>query len=76
MNITTAPRKPQRHINILGNIARAARVALDFASNNVVLVIAWTLAIASCFIVKPDAKYIGYFDLKTLSCLFCTLAVI
>ena len=76
MNISTAPRRPHRHINILGNVARAARIARDFALNNVVLVVAWTLAIASCFIVKPDAEYIGYFDLKTLSCLFCTLAVI
>lgn len=28
------------------------------------------------FIVKPDREYIGYFDFKTLSCLFCTLAVV
>ena len=47
-----------------------------FAKKNFVLVIAATLALISCFIVKPDAQYLGYFDLKTLTCLFCTLAVI
>ena len=48
----------------------------SFAAKNTVLVIAATLAIISCFIVTPDAEYIGYFDFKTLTCLFCTLAVI
>lgn len=48
----------------------------SFVAKNTVLVIAATLAIASCFFVTPDAEYIGYFDLKTLTCLFCTLAVI
>ena len=49
---------------------------MGFVSKNFVLVIAAILAIISCFIVKPDAKYIEYFDFKTLTCLFCTLAVI
>ena len=49
---------------------------LSFASKNIVLVIAATLALVSCFIVKPNSKYIEYFDFKTLTCLFCTLAVI
>ncbi|MBO7304937.1 MAG: citrate transporter [Clostridia bacterium] len=48
----------------------------DFISKNTVLVIAASLAIISCFIVKPDAGYLEYFDFKTLTCLFCTLAVI
>ena len=49
---------------------------ISFASKNFVLVIAATLAIISCFIVRPDAQYLEYFDFKTLTCLFCTLAVI
>ena len=48
----------------------------EFISKNVVLVIALSLAIISCFIVKPDAQYLKYFDFKTLTCLFCTLAVV
>lgn len=47
-----------------------------FVMKNTVLVIATVLALISCFIVKPDSEYLGYFDLKTLTCLFCTLAVI
>lgn len=76
MNILTAPRRPQKRIDLSGRVSHIAHVAKDFASANAVLVVAWTLALISCFIVKPDAKYIEYFDFKTLSCLFCTLAVI
>ena len=38
--------------------------------------IAAALAIITSVIVTPDKEYIGYFDFKTLTCLFCTLAVI
>ena len=58
------------------HISSVKRAVAGFVSRNTVLVIAATLAIASCFLVPPDAAYLGYFDLKTLTCLFCTLAVI
>ena len=48
----------------------------NFAKTNAVFLIALFLAIATSFIVKPDSKYLGYFDLKTIACLFCTLAVV
>lgn len=64
------------HINVAELLHRAVGAVKNFASKNVVLMIAATLALISCFIVPPDAKYAGYFDLKTLTCLFCTLAVI
>jgi Na+/H+ antiporter NhaD/arsenite permease-like protein len=54
----------------------ARQGAISFVSKNTVLVIAAALALISCFIVKPDSEYLGYFDFKTLTCLFCTLAVI
>ncbi len=38
--------------------------------------IALFAAIVTCFFVPPDAEYLGYFDFKTLTCLFCTLAVV
>lgn len=76
MNILTAPRRPKKHIDIHYAVSRAIHFAKDFVSKNTVPVIAFTLAVISCFVVKPDEKYLGYFDLKTLSCLFCTLAVI
>ncbi|MBP5177324.1 MAG: citrate transporter, partial [Clostridia bacterium] len=40
------------------------------------MVIAFTVALATVFIVPVDKEYIGYFDYKTLSCLFCVLAVV
>ena len=66
----------RHHIDLRALIFSAAAATKRFASKNIVLVIASTLAIISCFIVKPDAEYIGYFDIKTLTCLFSTLAVI
>jgi len=53
-----------------------ARKALDFFKKNTVLCIAIVAAIVTSFIVPPDKEYLGYFDLKTLTCLFCVLAVV
>ena len=47
-----------------------------FIRNNAVLVIATILAIVSCFLVPPDKEYLGYFDFRTLTCLFGMSAVI
>lgn len=49
---------------------------MGFAKKNAVMVIAMIAALVTCFIVPPDAEYLGYFDLKTLTCLFCVLAVV
>lgn len=48
----------------------------NFFKANVVLIIAIIAAAATCFFVPFDAEYAGYFDWRTLSCLFCTLAVV
>lgn len=45
-------------------------------SNNAVLCIALFAAAVTSFIVPPDSEYLGYFDLRTLTCLFCVLAVV
>ena len=47
-----------------------------FIKKNLVMVIAMVAAAVTCFIVPPDAQYLGYFDFKTLTCLFCVLAVV
>ena len=47
-----------------------------FVKKNVVMVVAMAAALVTCFLVPPDAAYLDYFDLKTLSCLFCVLAVV
>ena len=40
------------------------------------MVIAMLAAIITCFLVPPDKAYLAYFDVKTLTCLFCVLAVV
>jgi Na+/H+ antiporter NhaD/arsenite permease-like protein len=47
-----------------------------FVKKNVVMVIALLAAAVTCFFVPPDAAYLDYFDFKTLTCLFCVLAVV
>ncbi len=49
---------------------------LCFLKRNIVAVIAFCAAVITSFIVPPDAEYIGYFDFKTLTCLFCVLAIV
>jgi len=43
---------------------------------NVVMVVAMIAACITCFFVPPDRAYLDYFDVKTLTCLFCVLAVV
>ncbi len=50
--------------------------ASAFLRKNVVMVVALVAAIVTCFIVPPDKAYLDYFDVKTLTCLFCVLAVV
>ncbi len=47
-----------------------------YIRQNAVMFIAFLAALITCFIIPPDREYLGYFDLKTLSCLFCVLAVV
>ena len=47
-----------------------------FLRKNTVFVIALAAAAITSIIVPPDAEYLTYFDPRTLTCLFCTLAVI
>ena len=58
----------------LKSINRAS--VLGFVKANAVVLIAALAAIVTSFIVPPDKEYLGYFDFKTLTCLFCVLAVV
>ncbi len=49
---------------------------IRFIKKNTVFCIAALAAVITCFFVPPDKDYIGYFDFKTLTCLFLTLAVV
>lgn len=68
MHLTYHPKKRIDHHYIDG--------IFHFLKDNAVLCIATLLAIVTSIIVPPDAKYLGYFDFKTLTCLFCVLAVV
>ncbi len=49
---------------------------VGFVRKNVVMCVALLAALVTSFIVPPDREYLGYFDFKTLTCLFCVLAVV
>ncbi len=49
---------------------------LAFCKKNAVMLIAFFAALITVFIIPPDTEYLDYFDLKTLACLFCVLAVV
>ena len=49
---------------------------LAFIKKNAVMCIALIAAIITSILVPPDKEYSGYFDYKTLTCLFCVLAVV
>ena len=48
----------------------------NFILNNAVMVIAFIAALVTMVFVPVDSKYCSYFDFKTLTCLFCVLAVV
>ena len=50
--------------------------AAAFIKKNTVMAVSFIAALLTGFIVPPDKKYIGYFDFKTLVCLFLVLAVV
>lgn len=54
----------------------AQNCLLNFIKKNTVMVVALVAAIVTSFLVPIDKAYLGYFDYKTLTCLFCVLAVV
>ena len=55
---------------------RAALAVGHLFKSSVVLIVALAAAGITCIFVPIDGEYLGYFDWQTLSCLFCTLAVV
>ncbi len=49
---------------------------VTFVKRNIVMCIALLAAMITSFIIPIDKEYIRYFDYKTLTCLFCVLAVV
>ena len=58
-----------RHAHVLPEIAH-------WMQKNAVLCIAFVAALTTSIVIPPDAQYADYFDWKTLTCLFCVLAVV
>ena len=48
---------------------------IAFIKSEIVLTVAMVLAVVSMFFVHPDKKYLDYIDFRTLSILFCLMAV-
>ena len=57
------------HIPLLDTVS-------EFFRKNVVMTVALCAALATSLAVPVDRQYVEYFDFKTLSCLFCVLAVV
>ena len=49
---------------------------VPFVKKNAVMCIAFLAAVITSFIIPIDKEYLDYFDYKTLTCLFCVLAVV
>ena len=58
------------------SVHSAVDFLLAFIKKNVVLCVALLAALCTSIIVPPDGQYLSYFDWKTLTCLFCVLAVV
>lgn len=65
-----------RHTGPIERLLHLLSAVLHFFKSHAVLTIALIAAGFSMCLVPPDAAYLEYFDYKTLTCLFATLAVI
>ncbi len=61
--------EPKEKVNVFPAV-------LDFTKKNAVMLVAFAAAVITSIFVPVDYKYLGYFDFKTLTCLFCVLAVV
>ena len=59
-----------------GRSKESLRTLFAFVKKNAVMFIALLAAVITSIIIPPDAAYLDYFDYKTLTCLFCVLAVV
>ena len=72
------PHAPRRHSPHHAHLHLGAALlpVLHFFKKNIVMTVALIAAFVTALIVPPDAAYLGYLDVKTLTCLFCVLAVV
>ena len=56
--------------------SRILATVIKFLKSNVVMCVAFIAAAVTSVIVPVDREYLGYIDLKTISCLYSVLAVV
>ena len=76
INQPRAQHAPSLNLGFLIRLMRLLQQLAAFLKANVVMTVALCAALVTSIIVPVDAQYLGYFDVKTLSCLFCVLAVV
>jgi len=68
---------PHQRLHAVGrHLLRDVGCVADFFKQNAVMTVALAAALLTAIAVPPDAEYLAYFDVKTLTCLFCVLAVV
>ena len=60
----------------LYRLGKLSAKLISFTKAHVVMMVALMAAVATSIIVPVDVAYLGYFDVKTLACLFSVLAVV
>ena len=75
VGIVIKNRKAVLH-RIAYSVQEFENTAVSFVRKNAVMCIAFVAALVTSVIVPIDSQYLGYFDFKTLTCLFCVLAVV
>ena len=68
--------RPARNARVWAYLNSGLQKLLVFLKAHAVMMVALAAAVITSFIVPVDAQYAGYFDFKTLACLFCVLAVV
>jgi len=75
-SLTKKVRRPLLTPRLPGILPGILSALLAFLQENTVFCIALAAAGITSILVPPDAQYLSYFDFKTLTCLFCVLAVV
>ena len=68
--------RPVKLVHIPAQLMAWLQKISAFIKANVVLTVAFAAAAVTSVFVPVDAAYLGYFDFKTLACLFSVLAVV
>lgn len=74
--VTAGAQKQGWHFTFVHPHRELPKKIIVFFKRNVVMTVALCAAAITSIFVPVDRQYLAYFDFKTLSCLFCVLAVV